>query len=421
MLKRKFVVWFHLAMASAIFGIPSLVVAQDESDEPDEKATMVRELFQEANQLRLNEEFEKASTIFRKVVELDKNNGPGWHMLGFTLHAAGKLDEAIEIHKKAATFEEFRNISNYNLGCAYSLKNDPDKAFEYLNKAVEGGYLDKTQFKQDSDLDNIRKDDRYTKLMAKIDNGGKEPKPDAKPSPIAGEWTIKSGVRAGAEIEGDRLPAVVTVTDETITVPAGEDKFVMSYKLDNSKDPIRVDMEIKSGPAPPGKAVGIIKVDGDDKMTLCYDPNGAKRPEAFEATTDNGFFLFKMEKKKVDAGATIVGDWKFVSGKKRGEDVPWEQDAPIVNITQDTIRIPSGDDDGIVFVMKYTLDTKKQPIEIDMKIVEGPAPETEAKGIVKIDGDRFVLCYDPTGQKRPTSFESTSENGFFQFELTKSK
>jgi uncharacterized protein (TIGR03067 family) len=408
---------FLQSLALAVL-IPAVLVAHQDSDD----AEKAQELMQQGTELQRNGEFKEASEIFRQVVELDETIGAAWHLLGYTLHADGQLDEAIKIHKKAATFAEFREISNYNLGCAYSLKKDPDKAFEYLNKAVEGGYRNKAQFNNDTDLDNIRKDDRYTKLMAKIDDDGKELRPDvdddSKAPAIVGEWTIKSGVRAGENIPNERLTSVVTVTKETFTIPAGPDKFVMAYTLDASQDPMRVDMEIKSGPVPTGKAVGIIKVDGEGTMTLCYDPMGANRPESFEATADNGCFLFKMEK-KADAGAAMVGDWKFVNGKRAGEDVEMERLAQVVNFTKDTIKIPAGE--GQFFVMKYTLDATKQPHEIDMKIVEGPAPESEAKGIVKIDGDRFLLCYDPTGQKRPASFESTADNGFFQFEMKKSK
>ena len=84
---------------------------------------------------------------------------------GYCLHASGELDKAIEIHKKAAEFDQFAGIATYNLACAYSLENQADDAFVALEKAIELGFGDVGQMEGDSDFDNIRKDKRYAKLI----------------------------------------------------------------------------------------------------------------------------------------------------------------------------------------------------------------------------------------------------------------
>ena len=70
----------------------------------------------------------------------------------------------------------------------------------------------------------------------------------------------------------------------------------MNYKLDTSKEPIEINMDIDSGPAE-GKAIGIIKMK-KGKLVLCYDPQGESRPKKFETTEDNGCFMFVLEKAK---------------------------------------------------------------------------------------------------------------------------
>ncbi|MBK8424681.1 MAG: hypothetical protein IPL27_01310 [Lewinellaceae bacterium] len=40
----------------------------------------------------------------------------------------------------------------YNLGCAYSKSNNPDKAFAALEKSIEYGNNLRSQFENDSDL-----------------------------------------------------------------------------------------------------------------------------------------------------------------------------------------------------------------------------------------------------------------------------
>jgi uncharacterized protein (TIGR03067 family) len=117
---------------------------------------------------------------------------------------------------------------------------------------------------------------------------------------MIGDWSYTSGKRAGETIDKDRLMGTVSITKETITMPAGPDeKFVIAYKLDASKNPVTIDLDIKSGPVGEGKAVGIIRFDGE-KLVLCYDPTGAKRPEKFESTEANGAFMFTLARNKKD-------------------------------------------------------------------------------------------------------------------------
>ncbi len=113
---------------------------------------------------------------------------------------------------------------------------------------------------------------------------------------LVGSWKYTSGTRAGEKIDPVRLEGEFTATLDKFEIPAGpDDKFVMRYKIDSAKKPAAIDIEIESGPAPEGKALGIVKFDGDT-WTLCYDPTGAKRPEKFESTAENGYFLFEMKR-----------------------------------------------------------------------------------------------------------------------------
>ena len=128
------------------------------------------------------------------------------------------------------------------------------------------------------------------------DDDKKSEKFDAKK--ILGEWEYEAGTKAGAESDEQMLQGTVKITKETFTLPGGPDQeFVMAYKLDASKSPATIDFEIKSGPVPEGKAVGIIKLH-DGKIHLCYNPMGTERPEKFESTEDNGMFMLVLKKKE---------------------------------------------------------------------------------------------------------------------------
>lgn len=365
------------------------------------------------------QEFDKAAAAFSEATEFAPDNAQAWHLLGYSLHMAGKLDQAIEAHQKAATFEITRPTALYNLACAWSLKNDKDKAFKYLQEAIDAGFDGDEFLENDSDLDNLRDDPRFKQLMnpdneAQQDDEAK-PKKKADDAPWIGKWKVVSGKRAGED--AGRLPPEITIDLETIVLPTGQgDPFVMSYEIDKAKKPWAIDMDIESGPAPSGHAVGIIEVKGDT-MKLCYAPAGQNRPEKFESDDDNGFFLFVMERirPKFDQ-RRMNGRWTCVQGKRAGQDVAQDRLGVRIEIGDGKIRLSDGEDNE--FVMGYEIDDTTDPVSVDMTILSGPAPEgSKALGVIKWKGDHLVLCYDPTGEKRPERFESTPENGFFLFEL----
>ncbi|MFK7818087.1 MAG: protein kinase [Planctomycetaceae bacterium] len=93
----------------------------------------------------------------------------------YDLHMEGQLDEAIEAHKHAATFKSYKGIATYNIGCAWALKGDKEKAFARLNDAIDFGFVDFEQFESDEDLNSLRKDARFSELMSKLRAADRRP------------------------------------------------------------------------------------------------------------------------------------------------------------------------------------------------------------------------------------------------------
>jgi len=128
-------------------------------------------------------------------------------------------------------------------------------------------------------------------------------KPEAKPekadkadkfdaTKLVGDWKITEGEKAGEKPGPDIGKGVVTVTKDKISLKSDGMDFEFSYKIDDSKDPVAIDMEITAPEGLKGaKAPGIVKITGD-KFTLCYSPMSGTRPTKFESTKDNGFYLF---------------------------------------------------------------------------------------------------------------------------------
>lgn len=324
--------WLALFSLSLVFG-SGMAIAQDEVD--------LDNLLQEAQRHIGNEEYAAAAKKLKQVTKAEDDNGMAWQLLGYSLHLDGKLDDAIVAHAKAAEFPQFEQLGLYNLGCAYSLKNEPAKSLKFLHKALDAGFNRFEMFESDSDLDNVKKADGFKEIQARAENDGNRPeKPKSKPKgqkgktkgkSLVGKWTVTSGERQGNEIDADRLPPVITIRAKDLTIPAGEDEFVMSYKVvDASKGVIKIDFKIESGPTAEGTALGIMKFDGN-KATLCCDPMGQNRPEQFKTSEENGCFMFVLEKKVKKSNASKVdkkkqADKKKKTGKKKDGDKKGDKD-----------------------------------------------------------------------------------------------
>jgi tetratricopeptide (TPR) repeat protein len=74
--------------------------------------------------------------------------------------------EAIDIYKKIIKKNPDDSNALYNSACAYSLLGKKTEAVEFLRKAVEAGFTDFRHIEADSDLDNIRGEEGYKKLIA---------------------------------------------------------------------------------------------------------------------------------------------------------------------------------------------------------------------------------------------------------------
>lgn len=102
-----------------------------------------------------------------------------YHRLKRYDDAIGAYQERLRVmeeQKADATKDEWYNTTCYNLACEYSLKGVPAKALEWLDRAVKAGYSDRPWMLKDKDLDPIRGEAGFKKILA--DPGLQEKKPD---------------------------------------------------------------------------------------------------------------------------------------------------------------------------------------------------------------------------------------------------
>ncbi|MCB9034802.1 MAG: transglutaminase domain-containing protein [Chitinophagales bacterium] len=62
--------------------------------------------------------------------------------------------------------------SYYNFACLYSLINDKPMALKYLQMSIDNGYIDYTNIQEDTDLDNIRNEAEFTKIITQLKSVG---------------------------------------------------------------------------------------------------------------------------------------------------------------------------------------------------------------------------------------------------------
>jgi tetratricopeptide (TPR) repeat protein len=129
--------------------------AQTPTPSPDVQAA--DSLFQAQN-------WQDAAKAYEAITKAQPANNRAWYRLAYSLHAAGKYNEAVDAYQKIAANNNPTVL--YNLACAYAKLNNKDKAFEWLNKAVNAGFSQTAQLTSDTDLASLREDSRFKDVQA---------------------------------------------------------------------------------------------------------------------------------------------------------------------------------------------------------------------------------------------------------------
>jgi tetratricopeptide (TPR) repeat protein len=77
----------------------------------------------------------------------------------------GRLQDGLVVDERLVAVRPTDPTAHYNLACRYALLKHREKALGALRKAVELGYRDFDFMQEDQDLDSIRKDPRFRKLL----------------------------------------------------------------------------------------------------------------------------------------------------------------------------------------------------------------------------------------------------------------
>ncbi len=110
-------------------------------------------------------DFAGAERVFRAITAKSDSNAQAWMLFGYALHAQKKLDEALAVHEKAATFPQVAATASYNAACVHALKGDAEGALEWLKKAQAAGFQNTAAIATDPDFDKVRDDPRFAQYL----------------------------------------------------------------------------------------------------------------------------------------------------------------------------------------------------------------------------------------------------------------
>ena len=114
---------------------------------------------------------------------------------------------------------------------------------------------------------------------------------------VAGTYTLTAGVKDGKKHDAkDLKDLTLVVAKDTIELKSPDGTFKFGYKIDATKTPAAIDLEILDGPVGKGsKAKGIVALDGDT-LKIAYHPMDGDRPKDFECKEGSGCFGFTAKK-----------------------------------------------------------------------------------------------------------------------------
>ena len=84
-----------------------------------------------------------------------------WYDRGMELHNDENYREAIAAFAKSIEAGRKEAAASYNIACGYALLGEPDRAFEWLKRAMDAGFDLSHYIDHDDDLDSLKSDPRW--------------------------------------------------------------------------------------------------------------------------------------------------------------------------------------------------------------------------------------------------------------------
>lgn len=125
-----------------------------------------------ADSLFQAQQYAQALPAYELIVKKDAaTTALTWNRLGYCYHALNKLTEAEQAYRKALALNPTATLKPFvlsRLARVSALKHEPDHAFEWLEQAVQAGYINLQEFDNHADYESLRADARFKQYHDKI-------------------------------------------------------------------------------------------------------------------------------------------------------------------------------------------------------------------------------------------------------------
>ena len=136
------------------------------SNEGFEPASAGKALTRPADQGQLDFELD----FFGGILQRHENYVDVLRVMGNLLTLKGRFADGLQMDRRLVQLRPNDPLAHYNLACSYALLKRPEQSLKTLRRAVELGYRDFRYMREDRDLDAIRHDPRFRKLLHEYEN-----------------------------------------------------------------------------------------------------------------------------------------------------------------------------------------------------------------------------------------------------------
>lgn len=108
--------------------------------------------------------------FFERILQRNTEYVDVLRVHGNNLTLKGRFADGLKIDRRLIELRPRDPLAHYNLACSFALLNKVEPSLRALRKALELGYRNFRFLREDRDLDAIRKDPRFRRLLREFEN-----------------------------------------------------------------------------------------------------------------------------------------------------------------------------------------------------------------------------------------------------------
>jgi adenylate cyclase len=114
------------------------------------------------------EAFERGLGVARRHVDLHPRESRAWYLGAHALFELGRIEEGLQWNERAMELGPRDPATLYNAACLFCLAGQLDRCFECFELAVDNGFHNSSWLENDPDLEAVREDPRYHRLLERL-------------------------------------------------------------------------------------------------------------------------------------------------------------------------------------------------------------------------------------------------------------